>query len=73
MGGIQIDEDTKEVQAVSFNYARLERPFFDAELEADFARLEAQGPAGAEASVVSRTRDELTWVISLGRDHTLLG
>ena len=33
VGGIMIDEDTKEVQAVSFNYARTERTFFDEELK----------------------------------------
>ena len=36
VGGVQIDEDTKEVQAVAFNYARLERNFFDKELEGHF-------------------------------------
>ena len=28
VGGLQIDEDSKEVQVVAFNYARLERQFF---------------------------------------------
>ena len=35
---------------VSFNYARTERTFFDKELEADFDKLEAAGPAGSEVS-----------------------
>jgi dipeptidyl aminopeptidase/acylaminoacyl peptidase len=68
VGGIMIDEDTKEVQAVGFNYARLERKFFDEELEADFAKLEAAAPPGAEVSVGSRTRDRSTWVINYRRD-----
>jgi len=68
VGGISIDEDTKEVQAVSFNYARIERTFFDKELEAEFEKLEAEGPAGAEVSIVSRTRDQQTWVVSYRRD-----
>merc|ERR1712087_339107 len=54
--------------AVSFNYARIERTFFDLELEADFAKLEEAGPAGAEVSIVSRTRDRQTWVVSYRRD-----
>ena len=28
VGGIMVDEDSKKVQAVSFNYARTERVFF---------------------------------------------
>ena len=68
VGGILIDEDSKEVQAVAFNYARLERRFFDKEMEADFAKLEAAAPPGAEVSVGSRTRDRATWVINYRRD-----
>jgi len=68
VGGIEIDEDSKEVQAVSFNYARLERKFFDKDLEADFAKLEAAGPNGSEVLVVSRSRDKMTWVFAYRRD-----
>ena len=39
-----------QVRVVSFNYARTERTFFDKELEADFDKLEAAGPAGSEVS-----------------------
>jgi len=68
IGGLQIDEDTKEVQVVAYNYARLERQFFDKELEADFAKLSAAAPDGCEVSVVSRSRDQATWVASFRRD-----
>jgi hypothetical protein len=34
VGGVLLDDDTKEVRAVSFNYARVEREFFDKDLEA---------------------------------------
>jgi len=68
IGGVQIDEDSKAVQAVAYNYARLERKFFDKELEADFAKLEAAAPPRAEVSVASRTRDKATWVVSFRRD-----
>ena len=67
-GGILLNEDTKEVRAVSFNYARTERTFFDETLEADFAALEAAAPAGAEVGIASRTRDEQTWIVSYRRD-----
>merc|ERR1711924_369542 len=67
-GGIMLDEDTKEVRAVSFNYARTERTFFDDELKGHFDRLEGVGPDKAEVSLVSKTRDEATWVVSFRRD-----
>ena len=67
-GGIMLDEDTKEVRAVSFNYARTERTFFDEELKGHFDRLEGMGPDKAEVSLVSKTRDEATWVVSFRRD-----
>merc|ERR1719353_2295722 len=49
--GILLDDDTKAVRAVSFNYARTERQFFDAALEAHFKHLEAKGPAQAEVGL----------------------
>ena len=52
------------MRAVSFNYARTERRFFDKELEADFRALEAAAPDGAEVSIASRTRDEQTWLVA---------
>ena len=64
----RLDEDTKEVRAVSFNYARTERTFFDDELKGHFDRLEGMGPDKAEVSLVSKTRDEATWVVSFRRD-----
>ncbi len=64
----RLDDDTKEVRAVSFNYARTERTFFDQELKGHFDRLEGMGPDKAEVSLVSKTRDEATWVVSFRRD-----
>ena len=46
------------MRAVSFNYARTERTFFDDELKGHFDRLEGMGPDKAEVSLVSKTRDE---------------
>jgi len=67
-GGIMTDDDTKEVRAVSFNYARTERTFFDESLKKHFDALEALAPPRAEVSLVSKTRDEKTWVVSFRRD-----
>ena len=53
---------------MSFNYARTEWTFFDQELEGHFKRLEGMGPDKAEVSLVSKTRDEATWVVSFRRD-----
>jgi len=67
-GGVLVDDDSKEVQAVSFNYARIERTFFDKALEEDFELLEAKGPRGAEVSIASRTRDKQKWIVRYARD-----
>jgi dipeptidyl aminopeptidase/acylaminoacyl peptidase len=67
-GGVLLDDDTKEVRAVSFNYARTERSFFDAELEKDFKKLEAAGAKDSEVTISSRTRDDQTWVVMYRRD-----
>eukprot|EP00591_Stephanopyxis_turris_P009698 CAMPEP_0195528684 /NCGR_PEP_ID=MMETSP0794_2-20130614/30939_1 /TAXON_ID=515487 /ORGANISM="Stephanopyxis turris, Strain CCMP 815" /LENGTH=665 /DNA_ID=CAMNT_0040659859 /DNA_START=116 /DNA_END=2113 /DNA_ORIENTATION=- len=66
-GGITLDQDTKKVRAVSYNYARLERVFFDKELEKDYEVLQSLGPEGAEVGVSSRTRDETLWVVNYRR------
>lgn len=66
VGGILLDEDTKEVRMVSYNIARRERVFFDKELEQDFERLKELGPDG-EVSIASRTTDEKTWVVAYSR------
>ena len=67
-GGILLDDDTKEVRVVSFNYARTERTWFDKELEGHFETLQAAAPEAAEISLASRTRDESKWVVSFRRD-----
>ena len=48
------------MRAVSFNYARTERTFFDDELKGHFDRLEAMGPDKAEVSLVSVSYTHLT-------------
>ena len=67
VGGIVLDDDTKEIKAISYNYARTERIFFDKELEEDYELLESLGPEGAEVSTASKTRDEKTWIVAYTR------
>ena len=68
VGGIMLDDDTKAVRAVSFNYARTERQYFDGTVKAAVETLEAAAPEGAEVGILSRTRDDATWVVSFRRD-----
>lgn len=68
VGGIDIEEDTKDIRLVSYNIARRERVFFDKDLEADYKKLAELGPAGSpEVSVVSKTTDETLWVVAYTR------
>jgi dipeptidyl aminopeptidase/acylaminoacyl peptidase len=66
-GGVTLDEDTKELRAVSYNYARLERQFFDKELEEDYRILTSLAPEGAEVLPSSKTRDQKLWIVNFRR------
>jgi len=66
VGGIMLDDDTKEVRMVSYTIAKRERIFFDKELERDFQYLTELGPDG-EVAIVSQTTDESLWVVSYSR------
>mmetsp|Transcript_2328 Transcript_2328/g.3033 ORF Transcript_2328/g.3033 Transcript_2328/m.3033 type:complete len:644 (-) Transcript_2328:31-1962(-) len=67
VGGIVLDDDTKEIKAISYNYARTERIFFDKELESDYELLKSLGPENCEVSTASKTRDEKTWIVAYTR------
>lgn len=67
VGGIVLDDDTKEIKGISFNYARTERLFYDDELEKDYKILESLGPKDAEVGISSETEDESTWIVSYSR------
>ena len=67
VGGITLDEETKELRAISYNYARTERVFFDNELERDHDLLKSLGHENCEVGVVSKTTDEKTWVVAYSR------
>ena len=67
VGGVTFDEDTKEIRAISYNYARTERTFWDKELEKDYEVLDSMSPEGAEVVCLSRTEDEKTWIIGFVR------
>lgn len=66
-GGVSLDEDTKELRAVTYNYARTERKFFDMDLKEDYDFLMSVAPEGAEVMPASKTRDEKTWVVGFRR------
>jgi len=66
-GGVMLDDDTKELRAVSYNYARTERIFFDKELEKDYEVLKSLGRDDAEVGVLSKTDDEKTWIVAYSR------
>ena len=67
VGGVVLDEDTKELRGVFYNYARTERVFFDSDLEEDYEVLKSLGPENCEVSTVSKTTDEKTWVVAYSR------
>lgn len=67
IGGVLLDQDTKKVRMVSYNYARIERQFFDEEVKADYEILEKIKPEGSEVGVASRTRDETLWIVVFTR------
>jgi len=69
VGGIVIDDDTKEIKAISYNYARTERVFFDKELESDYELLKSLGPDDAEVGTASKTEDEKTWIVAYTRSE----
>ena len=67
VGGVIIDDDTKQLKALSYNYARTERIFFDKDLEKDYDILKSLGPKDSEVSIVSKTVDEKLWIVSYSR------
>lgn len=66
-GGVTIDEETKEIRAVTYNYARTERKFWDKQLEADYKLLESLAPEGSEIICASRTNNEELWIVGFVR------
>lgn len=67
VGGVVLDEDTKELRGVFYNYARTERVFFDSALEKDYEVLKSLGPDNCDVGTVSKTTDEKMWVVSYSR------
>ena len=67
VGGVTLHQDTKHVRAITYNYARTERVFFDKELEQHYQALGSWKPKGSEVSVASKTRDETLWVVVYSR------
>lgn len=61
--GVDIDDDTKQIRAVSYNYARVENVFFDDELQQEYHALETLKPTNSEIQVSSTTDDKSIWVV----------
>lgn len=66
IGRVMLNEDTREVEAVSFNYLRREWNILDPALAEDFKQLEKV--EDAEFSVVSETGDQRTWIVTFSKD-----
>lgn len=63
-----VEPRSGRVQAVSSNYLRNQWTVLDPAIEADFKRIRALGPG--EASVVSRTFDDRTWIVAYSAAET---
>ena len=65
VGGVTLHKNTKELRAITYNYARTERVFYDDELEKDYEFLKSTAPdSETEIGVASRSLDEMKWVVS---------
>lgn len=65
VGGVTLEKDTKELRALTYNYARTERVFYDKELENDYDFLKSKAPnTNVEIGVASRSLDESKWIVS---------
>ncbi len=61
VGGVMIQDDTRTVQAVGFNYLRNEWKVLDPAIAADFAALQKLSPG--DFAVTSRNRADRTWIV----------
>ena len=68
-GVVILDNDTKELWAVSYKYVRKERIFFDKELERDYEIFEKLGPDDSESGVVNSTDGGKTWIVTYSRSE----
>lgn len=67
IGRVMLNEETREVEAVSFNYLRREWNILDPVVAEDFKQLEKV--EDAEFSVVSETKDQRTWIVTFSKDN----
>lgn len=66
-GGIILHPIEKTIQAVSFTFDRTRWQFLDASMKSDFDVLAKV--ADGEVSLVSRTRDDKTWIVAYVMDN----
>ncbi len=67
VAGISLHPTKKTLQAVAFNYKRVERQFFDAATKKDYARLSKIN--SGDISVTSGTLDDRKWVVVFTQDN----
>ncbi len=68
VGGVMIQPDTRDVQAVGFNYLRNEWKVLDKSIQADFAALRKLNPG--DFAVTSRDRADDKWVVAYTNSDT---
>ncbi len=59
---------TKQIQAISYNYARNKWYFFDKGVEKTFEKVLAKSDSDGEATIVSRSIDDKNWIIAVDSD-----
>jgi dipeptidyl aminopeptidase/acylaminoacyl peptidase len=67
-GGVILDPETYEVEAVSFTYEKQKWMTLDKEIAKDLEALQAG--AEGEPSIISYTKDRRTWVVAYSADVT---
>eukprot|EP00871_Galdieria_phlegrea_P000821 jgi/Galph1/173/GphlegSOOS_G4978.1 len=71
VGAVILHPDNKQLQAVSFMYARREWQFFDDAMKQDFNICQGKY-ADADLSFVSRDNSDTFWILSVTRDDRSL-
>ncbi len=66
IGGVILQPDTRQLQAVTMNREKVEWQFFDEAMQADVERLGSVHPG--EISVVGRDRDDKVWLVAFSGD-----
>eukprot|EP01026_Neomeris_dumetosa_P059853 TRINITY_DN56091_c0_g1_i4.p1 TRINITY_DN56091_c0_g1~~TRINITY_DN56091_c0_g1_i4.p1 ORF type:complete len:664 (-),score=71.74 TRINITY_DN56091_c0_g1_i4:392-2134(-) len=66
---ILLDENTRKVQAVSFNYLRSKWKVLDSDVADDFEILQSLEDGLADFKIMSQSQDNSVWVVTYTRDN----